>query len=163
MEWFIMENHIEMEDLGVPLSLETPIFWIHLMIPWISDSPGYKSGGIHDSARSLLGGSSPGRNVSGLLAPKKRPFRRGPTLPYVLGTCDHHGDLSPTTYKSWDDSPSFLEKSGGFASQVAAMRSKLRDRIFVEGTTGSNNNEGNMTLFWLRPNNTSFKNHCKYQ
>ena len=30
MEWFIIEDPIEMEDLGVPLFLETPI-WISLL------------------------------------------------------------------------------------------------------------------------------------
>ena len=31
--WFIVESPIKMDDLGVPLFLETPIFWFHVQYP----------------------------------------------------------------------------------------------------------------------------------
>ena len=38
--WFIMENHIKMDDLGIPLFLETPIYEYLLEVTQL------KSGGI---------------------------------------------------------------------------------------------------------------------
>ena len=32
--WFIMKNHIKMDDLGVPLFLETSIIYIYMYMIW---------------------------------------------------------------------------------------------------------------------------------